>query len=238
MIFKHLPDLVSKITSSQIFKLLPTVTPKLLSGLFINGLPRLASSDRIRVNMLTKWLLESDSCAVIAFTSRLPREGVSTVVAGLAQAFGVANTGNMLVIEITPGRRRIADLLDVEELAGYSDLPGFLTRDENLGVDIITMADESPKGSGAGKHAKSVLDRLRSKYSVILVDAGSLTKSTGAYWLKCSDYRVIVIDSSVTTLEVLEHQRNTLKHLDIKLDGSILNKRVFPIPKYLYWLAR
>ncbi|MCP4284534.1 MAG: hypothetical protein GY792_08790, partial [Gammaproteobacteria bacterium] len=47
-----------------------------------------------------------------------------------------------------------------------------------------------------------------------------------------------VIDASTATREVLGYQRQQFEHIGIRLDGSILNKRAYPIPRALYWLVR
>ena len=123
-------------------------------------------------------------------------------------------------------------------LAGFSDLPGYVTRDEDLDIDVITLADETHGTNGTGQHIVWLRERLLNQYSIILVDAGSLSRASGAYWLANSDYNVLVVDSSRTTRESLEYQRKEFENSNITIDGSILNKREFPIPGFLYWLAR
>ena len=70
------------------------------------------------------------------------------------------------------------------------------------------------------------------------MDAGALNKGWASYWLASSSHRVLVIDASTATREVLEYHSKQFEHGGIRLDGSILNKRTYPIPKALYWLAR
>lgn len=209
-------------------------------------LPKPPSFERIRASMLAQWLLDSSGCAVVAFTSRLPREGVSTVVAGLARAFGGADPGGVLVLDVARGRRRVANLLKVSAKSSAMDafapadldLSSVVTRDQSLGVDFLPLTDGHRVGPAQAERVPEILDRLRAAYRVILVDAGPLTNTGGAYWLATSNYRVLVIDLTNTTREILEHQRKQLEHGGIRLDGSILNKRTHPIPRGLYWLTR
>lgn len=210
-------------------------------------LPKPESFEHLRVNMLSKWLLNgSDKATVIAFTSRSRGEGVTTVAAGLARAFGMADPGGVLVLDAAPSRLRIADMLKTNRQqtsfynfeAGSMDLSTAVIRDSKHGVDILALSDAGPSRPGSSTKARSIIDLLRPNYRVILLDAGPLSNGWSAPWLACSNYRVLVIDASKTTREALEHQRKQSEQGGITLDGSILNKRAYPIPKSLYWLTQ
>jgi len=84
--------------------------------------PKPASFERIRIRILSKWLLnKGGNSTIIAFTSRFPREGVSTVVAGLAKSFSTAEVGRILVLDVSNSRYGVARLLNITTLAGFSD---------------------------------------------------------------------------------------------------------------------
>ncbi len=199
-------------------------------------LRKLDSFERIRVSMLSRWPL-TDACTVIAFTSQSSGSGVSTVVAGLSRVFASDSSGRILVIEVAPGKETIASKISREKPVENEKPPGFFTSDNEHGIDIITLSN-SASHTGNSSQIKSILDDFRNNYSVILIDAGALSHSGGTYWLTNSDYRVLVIDSNVTTREMLENQARELSQSCIELDGSILNKRAYPIPSSLYWLTR
>jgi Mrp family chromosome partitioning ATPase len=200
--------------------------------------------------MWSKWLLDArDGCTIMAFTSRSPREGVSTVVAGLARAIGAIDPGRVLVLDITSGLQQeksemVSDLLEVEASPVWvqdietddSDLSSFVTRNIFRGTDILSLKYIDRNRPGP-QLIRSLLDRLRSSYHVILMDIGPLTDGDRLPWLSCSDYRILVIDATTATREILEHQRRELEHMGITINGSILNKRAYPIPSFLYWLA-
>lgn len=152
----------------------------------------------------------------------------------------------MLVLDAAPSRWRIRDLLEVQATeasfynfeAGSLELLSCVARDEKHGIDILTLSDAGPIRPGSALRARSIVDGLRSKYRVILLDAGALSKGWAFCWLASSNYRVLVIDTSTATREVLQHEIKELEHSGIKLDGSILNKRTYLIPSALYWLVR
>lgn len=187
--------------------------------------------------MLSRWPLDTDACTVISFTSGSPGEGVSTVVAGLSRTFAADYTCKVLVIEVAPGKNTISSILSHEKPVEHEEVYGYFTRDEKLGVDIITLSSTAGHSRNS-QQANAILDRFRANYNIILVDAGALSHSNSTYWLTTSDYRVLVIDSSTTTREMLENKTRELAHSPIELDGTILNKRVYPIPNSLYWLTR
>lgn len=218
-------------------------------ALIFNRLPKQGSFEHIRVAMVSKWLMTAeyeDAATIIALTSRSSGEGVTTVAAGLARAFGRTDPGNVLVFDAAPSRLRIGDLLigqtnhvglfNLE--SGSLDQPISVACDSKHGVDILALSEIGYFRSDSATKATSLVERLRWNYRVILVDAGPLSKDWAAHWLAYSTYRVLVVDASMATREVLEYQRKQLEQEGFSLDGSILNKRPYPIPKALYWLAR
>jgi Mrp family chromosome partitioning ATPase len=204
--------------------------------------PKPASFERIRIRILSRWLLNKDEhCSVIAFTAITPREGISTTVAGLARSFSSTDIEKVLVLDVSNSHHKnsVATMLDITKPVDDSDLLGRIriTRDENLGIDVMTFTNDA-SNAGTTKHTVSLLEKLRKNYNIILIDAGTLHSSAGTYWLVNSDYNILIIDSTKTTSETLEFQKKEFEGSDISIDGSILNKREFHIPRALYWLTR
>jgi len=215
--------------------------------LMFRRLPRPASLERIRLRMLSLGYLDGgDTTAVIALTSRLRREGVSTVVAGLARAFGAVNPGGVLVLDADPNRRRVTDLMRVRttpvrledlDLEDF-DLSSFIARKEEFGVDVMTISTSDRPGLGWEQKAKLLLDLLRRRYRVIFLDAGALAGEQAQIWLAHSDHRVLVFDTKIATREALERLRKELDQTGITLSGLILNKRQYPVPRIFYRMVR
>jgi len=230
-----------------------------------------ASFEKIRSQILSRWILKSDkNCSVITLTSRMPREGVTTVTRGLARSFRPTFTGKILLLYACRKYPRRASVLDVTGLEDLSVLSDYISRDKRLGCDIIRLAntgqdsislgdaaadDEMPipdirfdddgtilnhsfDAGSRNEQTRRIFRLLKTKYNIILVDAGSLNNSNGTFWLLNSDVNILVIDSSKTTRESLEYQRREFENSNISIDGSILNKREFPIPNSLYWLVK
>ena len=248
-----------------------------LSFMIFSRTPKPISFAKIRTQILSRWVLKKDnSCSVIAFTSRLPGEGVSTVTTGLARSFSATDAGKILLLNAGRKHPRRARTLDVTELQEYSNLSDYVTKDRKFGFDTIRLAniskhkyrkvsvppkDLSPENDehpvpeiqseddgtllewssdiDPGTNQKSsLLRKIRETYNIILIDAGSLNNPNGTFWLLNSEHNILVIDSSRTTRESLEYQKLEFENSDMSIDGSILNKRKFPIPRSLYWLVR
>ena len=233
--------------------------------------PKSSSFAKIRMQILSRWLLKKEeNCFVIALTSRLPREGVSTVTQGLARSFSDINAGEILFLNASRKHPRRARVLDVTDLEGHTNFSDFVIKNKKSGFDTIrirnssqsdfsvvgeiadgelpipdilfdddgTLLDVSAGSDTGNEKVRKLFRKLKKKYNIILVDAGSLNNSNGTFWLSNSDVNILVIDCSRTTRESLEYQQREFENSSISIDGSILNKRKFPIPRSLYWLTR
>lgn len=233
--------------------------------------PKAASFAKIRMQILSRWLLNrGDHCSVIALTANFPREGVTTVTTGLARSFGDTDTGKVLLLDASGKRRRKPRPLDVTGVEDFSDLSEYIVKDKKQKFDRLKLAniahntfglgddsydidfpelypidddegpvqEQSPYKDMSNQQTGKLLLRLRKDYNMILVDSGTLNNPSGTFWLVNSDVNIQVIDCSRTTRESLEFQQHQSENSGIKVDGSILNKRVFPIPSYLYWLVK
>ena len=245
--------------------------------LFFFRNPKKSSFAKARHQIVARWLVKSKSKSfMVAFTSRLRREGVSTVALGVARSFSLADMGKVLLLNAGLKHPRKAKQLNLAEQQDFSDLSEFITRDKKSNCDIIRLANTArlprlPSGSFGdeaemrdaslpqldirfdedggiyeysleselwAEQYQRLLKKIEATYNIILVDAGSLNNRNGTFWLANSDVNILVIDCSKTTREILEHQQREFENSQITIHGSILNKRKFPIPSFLYWLAR
>jgi MinD-like ATPase involved in chromosome partitioning or flagellar assembly len=117
------------------------------------------------------------------------------------------------------------------------DLSSHIVQDTTHGISLLAI-DSGRTGPGSAARRQSLLDQLRVKYRIILIDAGALTDGQASGWLNCSSSNILVIDTTTTTREMLFSTRNDLEETGITFTGSILNKRVIHIPRFLYWLVR
>lgn len=210
-------------------------------------LPDPQAFDQIRGWMLSKWLTGSTNPGVtVSLFEHSGKEGVSTIVTGIGRSFGTTYAGKTLLLDAATGPKNLAYQLslpqkvvkieDIEnDITNFGD---YIVTHKQLGVDLLTLDDSSISVSGSQNRARAFLTGALKYYDLILVDAGALSENRSIHWLSASDYRVLVVDATRTTREALKHQKSEIAQRGIEIDGSVLNKRSYHIPKSLYWLVR
>ncbi len=219
---------------------------RLLKGGLFNRMPKAELFKQVSGHIFSKWIYSSkDGPAVIAFTSRMRREGVSTIVAGLAREFGSMNLGHILVLDVSPGQKGVANILgatvhavDFEDLQDdESSLSDFIVHKDDLGIDILKFADSVQTNFQELQRERSLLNQVLSTYKIVLLDTGAMANGGRTHWLNYCQYRIFVVDSTKTTEEMLERQRKDVESSGISFDGTILNKKIYHIPKIFYSLV-
>ncbi len=197
-------------------------------------------------HMLSKWIYNTkEGPAVFAFTSRLRNEGVSTVVAGLAREFGAMKLGQVLVLDVSPGRNGVSSLFETSvHPVKFDDLQtedtclsDFIVHIDAIGVDVLKFSESDQTYFREAQRERSILNKVLSSYKVVLLDTGALVNGGRTHWLNYCQYRIFVVDATKTTEEILERLRKEIESSGITFDGSILNKKIYYIPKIFYWLV-
>ena len=110
--------------------------------LFFFHTPKKSSFAKARQQIVARWLVKSKrNSFMVAFTSRMRREGVSTVTLGLARSFSSADMGKVLLLNAGFRHPRKARQLNLAEEQDFSDLSDFITRDKKSNCDIIRLAN-------------------------------------------------------------------------------------------------
>ena len=111
--------------------------------------PKPASFAKIRMQILSRWLLNNEkNCSVVALTSRLPGEGVSTVTLGLTRSFSATDTGKILLLNASRKHPRKAKVLDLSKQDDLSDLSDYVTKDKKYGFETIRVAHVTQSNYG------------------------------------------------------------------------------------------
>lgn len=107
----------------------------------------------------------------------------------------------------------------------------------NDGPDIILTDHfiDSPSTVIKKIDLKSIINQLKNDYEAILIDATSVNNTKDASLIaECTDGLVLVIDEGKLQREMLKNSLPRFRRNDVKIIGSILNNRTFPIPEFIY----
>lgn len=174
----------------------------------------------------------SGNCAVVAFTSSLPEEGVSYV----AQSFAVElarRTGRRTVI-VDAGILQQVDIYhytQAGELCLKTDVPNlYVLQPEENSESLPALAEGSEFERALGN-----LQTLRYSFDFILLDCPSLKESgDAALFAPSVDGVVVVVEAERTRKEQVRSTLNAIEMAQGNLLGCVLNKRQYPIPEWLY----
>ncbi len=178
--------------------------------------------------------LTQGSC--VAFTSAIKDEGVSTVVSHLATEAALQASSKVAVIDAAGLLRRF------EAEGALSFAMRF-----NEAKRHWAMAKGDAAGMGAMRHGgtqglfstrlRPLLDQARNEFDLILIDCPSSAESTLAGELAgCVDGYVVVVGAGRARRQNLEDVQAVLKDVGTPLLGYVLNRRRYPVPRWLHRL--
>jgi len=122
-----------------------------------------------------------------------------------------------------------ADLLDGS--AQPEDLPTATTLQVLPGGNKLTTM----RGYLAGEEYGNVLAKLAETFGIVIVDLPPVLKcSETALMSAASDGLVLVVEQKFLKWEVVGHGVETLQEKNVRMLGSVINRRDFVLPKFIY----
>ena len=107
----------------------------------------------------------------------------------------------------------------------------------NTNLKVITPGEIKEKGCDQLKDqdVSACIAKLKNQFKFILVDIPSLLHNAdGIPLCKLCDGVILIIRADYTRWEIVKEAERLLKESDIQIIGSILNRRKFFIPQWLY----
>lgn len=202
--------------------------------------------ERIRSRLLSLGIsLGGGGNTVLTITSRLRGEGVTTIAIGFAVEMAKDGKENTLLIDASSEGKRVANTLNInitpislEDINKVDvDIKGFIKYLSDLNLDILSLSMNSSGNSNFIDFNTEFWSKIRSQYKFIIVDAGSCQKALPRFWADWADHTALVLDPTLTNVDILKRFNGDLDRFGIKLSGFIMNKRTFHIPKFLYNLV-
>lgn len=183
----------------------------------------------IRIHLMS--ILGESNGKVIAFSSPNISEGKSTTSVNMAITLSQLNK-KVILIDSDVRRPTINRKLNIENNKGCSDvLAGEVVLEEALKkysdtLDILTSGTiaENPSELFSSTAFDRLLDELSEKYDYVIIDTPpiNIVSDTLAVAQKC-DGLVLIARAGVTTYASYRSALATIKQLNIKLLGTVLN---------------
>jgi capsular exopolysaccharide synthesis family protein len=168
----------------------------------------------------------------IVITSPNPGEGKTTVVANMSISYAQAGE-KVLLIDCDLRRPALADELDQLSKPGLTEvLAGEMSFSEAVQRTVVDNLDFLASGTlpanpaellGSNK-MKSLLDMLRSRYDIILLDTPPILAASDPLVLSTvADGIIMVAASGRTKLKELDLARDSIKRIGSRINGVVLN---------------
>ena len=118
----------------------------------------------------------------------------------------------------------------------FADQERCVELERNLWLASDTVLDPTASGALAPtQYLKKSLDDLRAAFEYILIDApGANTSGEAGVLGQIADATILVIEANSTRKAAALRAKKALESMDVRLLGTILNNRTFPIPEKLY----
>ena len=178
----------------------------------------------------------------IALTSSLRREGVSYIAGGLAEEAVRQASSRVAVLDMftllqrfEAQGRRAQDTAHLE--THYDADKRYWVLDGGLEA---VPADAVPSGDAQGRFSlwlRPTLERLRRHFDLLVLDCPSLQASTLAAELApCVDGYLAVVGADAARKQNIEDLIAQMTVTSAPLLGYLLNRRSYPVPRWLYRL--
>jgi len=198
--------------------------------------PQMAEFERLANSLIA--LSSGKTGIAVTFASSIPGEGTSYVSFNTARHLSIMLDLRVAWIDanFTSPQKRPIDcpvnfrklLLD-PQLADKLQTTGQMT--------VIPNGSQSIKQTDAllGDRYLNLLDKLNREFAFTIIDAPAITQSIDVGHLaKPTAGLVLVVESRRLKHEVLSHNIDDMRAQGVNVIGTVLNKRTFDIPGFLY----
>jgi protein-tyrosine kinase len=184
---------------------------------------------------------------VIQITSCHYSEGVTTVTLTLAAFLARLFGGGVLALEANARKPSFSDLLGlagdgglVEALVNQGPIDRAIIKAPQYQFSVVPTGTLGKIPAAEWERAlftqlPNVLRQLRETYRCIVVDSPPVIPHADSTLIgHCVDGVVVVVEAGGTPSEVLDHALGKLSAAKATILGTILNKREYFIPKWVY----
>lgn len=186
-------------------------------------------------------LRRQNKAQVIGLASAQAGEGTSTILANLALEIKEFEWP-VLLVDLNVAHPHLAGLFSCAPAPGFVDLLErrckFFSASRAIVANklyLLPLGHVENAGGVNWEITARALYMLKEYFGLILVDLPPLSENPQALHLTCATDGVIqIVQAESTRLESLQAVKQQLDRLNVRLFGTVLNRRQFHIPRFLY----
>ncbi|MBZ5562565.1 MAG: CpsD/CapB family tyrosine-protein kinase [Acidobacteriia bacterium] len=181
---------------------------------------------------------------VVSFAGIRNGTGCSSICAGAGEALAAQVDKPVCLVDANLRRPALHRYFQVSNLKGLSDavfsqdpIAHFLQKLRGGKVHLLSAGSMGSRLSSGfnAEQLRARLTELRDEFSYVLIDSPSVNSCAEALLLgKLADGIILVLESNSTRREAARIAKEIFESAGVCLLGAVLNKRTFPIPRFLY----
>jgi Mrp family chromosome partitioning ATPase len=177
---------------------------------------------------------------VLAVTSTYRGEGTSTIATGLAYTISLFENSNVLLVDSNTHHPNVDKVTGINRPKGLYEMnvSGVAGNDSGNGLHSMlsgNMSDYVNKVKAPDKIGSLLPAVEKMEYRIIILDLPSLSEGAAAAKAAgIADGTLLVVESERVRREVLQRAKEKLNKSGANIVGSVLNKRRYYIPKWIY----
>lgn len=164
--------------------------------------------------------------------------GSSEICINLGRALAKCSSRPVCLIDANVQTARLEKLLNTGRLIPLPDKDEDLCRNLEPNLWLAELGGPgAQKGAGlpSARHMKERFTALRKRFDFILIDAPGANVGGDASVLgQISGGAILVIEANATRKAAALKAKQSLETTNVRILGSVLNNRTFPIPERLY----
>ncbi|MCW8278178.1 CpsD/CapB family tyrosine-protein kinase [Pseudomonas sp. PCH199] len=194
---------------------------------------------------LASTVLDQD-LRILFLTAANPGAGTTTSALALASQLAQMSSGQVLLVDASQSATNLTQQIGLTKERGFRDLL-FNTQSPPLLQDCVVDVSSLPfhvlpsgRYSRGNEHLtperlSSLLDQLGSRYRFVVIDGDAVYSAADTLVISTqADGVIMVVRSEDTRWEVAQAAVQRLTQAGAKLVGSVLNRRKYYMPKWLY----
>lgn len=204
----------------------------------------LSRSELVRLVQRVFLLPDQSGRKVVAFTAVEECAGCSSICAGAAEALAAQVDGPVCLVDANLRRPSLHEYFRIPNVKGLSDavfsqgpVQEYVRKLPGEKLHLLPSGSKASRLSSAlnSEQLRSRVSELRDQFAYVLIDAPAINGCSDAVLIsKLADGVILVLESDATRREVARIAKENFESAGVRLLGAVLNKRTFPIPRFLY----